>query len=91
MSFYQYLRRNPTLTLEALGKHCEVVNFSEKNGSEGPLTFPNSLLTLLGQGGGLNQPALFLDGYFSMKKGVLILYELSENQKKNLVFHSVLR
>ena len=42
-------------------------------------------------GGGLNQPALFSDGYFSMKKGVwrsqiswlfLIHYELSEKQKK---------
>ena len=46
-----------------------------------------AILTLLG----LNQPALFSDGYFSMKKGVwmykflwlfLINYELSENQNK---------
>ena len=51
-------------------------------------------------GGGLNQPALFSDGYFSMKKGVwrpqiswlfLIHYELSEKQIMFfLVFHSVL-
>ena len=47
-------------------------------------------LTLSGQGG-LNQPALFSDGYFFMKKEVwrskiswifLIHYELSEKQKK---------
>ena len=48
--------------------------------------------------GGLNQPALFSDGYFSMKKGVwrsqiswlfLIHYELSEKQKKIFWFFTV--
>ena len=46
-------------------------------------------------GGGLNQPALFSNVHFSMKKGVwrskiswlfLIHYELSENQKKKFGF-----
>ena len=49
--------------------------------------------------GGLNQPALYSDGYFSMKKGVwrskiswlfLIHYNLSENQKKLFCFFTVL-
>ena len=49
-------------------------------------------------GEGLNQPALFSNGYFSMKKGVwrskiswlfLIHYELSENQKKFFWFFTV--
>ena len=48
--------------------------------------------------GGLNQPALFSDSYFFMKKGVwrskilwlfLIHYELSENQKKFFWFFTV--
>ena len=54
-------------------------------------------LTLLGLGG-LKQPVLFSDGYFSMKKGVwrsqiswlfLIHYELSENQKIFFWFFTV--
>ena len=59
------------------------------------------LFNPIDEGRGHNVPALFSDGYFSMKKGVwrskiswlfLIHYELSENQKIFfLVFHSVLR
>ena len=49
--------------------------------------------------GGLNQPTLFSNVHFSMKKGVwrpqilwlfLIHYKLSDNPKNFLVFHSVL-
>ena len=52
-------------------------------------------LTLVG-GGGLIVPALFSDGYFSMKKGVqnfvtfLNSFRAFRKSKKNLVFHSVL-
>ena len=48
-------------------------------------------LTLLGQGGGLNQPALFSDGFFSMKISWLFLinYELSKKQKKMFGFFTV--
>ena len=58
----------------------------------------NYLFNPIRLGGGLNQPALFSDGYFSMKKGVwrskiswlfLIHYELSENQKKFFWFFTV--
>ena len=55
-------------------------------------------LTLLERGGGLNQPALFSNVHFSMKKGFwrsqiswlfLIHYELSDNQKKIFWFFTV--
>ena len=60
--------------------------------------FHHVLINPIGAGGGLNQPALFSNVHFSMKKGFwrsqiswlfLIHYELSENQKKNFWFFTV--